>query len=293
MFKIVSLFLLLFFKLNAQECASIIQTNDLQTILPVIDEETVVLWDMDDTLTDSTISLGTGAWRQYIRKKIAEYEKVKVARWNGANLHDILVFYVALNVPVKPVQPEALSMIETLQKKNIKTFVLTGRGKLKWYSSQIPNADKLTFRQLKQAGYRFDLTSVSPGMKQSEYFADGVYFVSGKDKGDFLVENVFPLVDFKNIVFIDDKWDQVVSVEKACKAGRKVKGVYYTRAQEEHKDFDPVIATIQLERLLDDNKVISDQEAAEIKCRLGDVKADDYFFKFLDRLNVTKIHLEL
>lgn len=290
MIKLITILALLFSTLANAQCGNIIRTNEIADILPLVDDETIVLFDMDDTLTDSTISLGTGAWRQYIRKKIAEYEKQKEYSWKGKNLHDVLAFYVALHVPVKPVQEETLTIIEKLQKKKIPTFVLTGRGKVKWYSTDIPGTDRLTLHQLRSAGYRFQ---TSDNFDKVSDFAEGVFFTSGKDKGDFLDEDVFPVMNshFSKIVFVDDKLDQVESVLTRIGNIKAVTGVYYSRAQSEHKDFDPVVATIQLQQLLDHNKVLTDKEALEIKSKMGQVDPDAYFFKFLDHLDISKIKL--
>lgn len=291
MFKAIFACLLMF---GSAYSNNIIETENMKDLPSLVDAQTVVFLNLDDTLNDSTITLGSGAWRQYIRKKIPEYEKQKGSRWSDLNLHDALTFYVSSNIPFKAVQPETPGIIKELQDKNIPVFVLTGRGKDLWYSTDIKGVDTLAFRQLERSGYDFNKGIPSSFDKiDPQYYAKGVFFSAGEDKGEFLEKEVFRPANFypKKVVFVDDKHEGLESVQKLMKklGVRDFQGVHYTRAKKEHKDFDPIVATIQLQELLNNGKVLSDKEALEIKAKMQVTDPDEFFFKFLDTVDVDQL----
>ena len=274
--------------------AEIIEIQKIDEILPQIEStNTLILFDMDDTLTDSTISLGSGAWRKYIRQKIADYETEHGNPWGGIDLHDQLTLYVARKVAVQPVETQLPQVIADLQNKGIPVFVFTARGKNKWYSTDVEGINSLTEQQLTTAGFNFGLTVVPPELQamNTSYFGNGVIYTSPVKKGAFFQEllaqtNYCP----SKLVFVDDKIDQVVSMDEAAKAlGIPFVGFWYTRAETEHKNFDPIVATIQLKQLLEQGKVMGEAEALVIKEQIQVMDADLFFNEFLDHLDLSNL----
>lgn len=290
-----TLFLVLFifiFSTSAQ--SEIIQIQKIEDISSTIDSpHTLVLFDMDDTLTDSTISLGSGAWRKYIRKKIEDYEKQYGSKCSDEDLHDLLTFYVANRVPVKPVEELLPQVVADLQTKGIPVFVFTARGKSKWYSTDLEGIQNLTTRQLETAGYHFELSKLPPKLQaiDPKTYENGVIYSSPLKKGLFL-KNLLKKTDYQpsKIIFIDDKLDQVQSMEEAA-LGLKIPfvGFWYTRADKEHQNFDSMIATIQLIELMNHERILDDAEALSIKKQIGNIDADMFFYYFLDQLCTHKI----
>lgn len=254
--------------------AEIVEIQNFQDILPYVkSSETLILVDMDDTLTDSTISLGCGAWRKLMREKSEQLQqKEPTSTWN---LHDHITFDVASGsptfdvasgIPVKPVEPIIPEIVLNWQSNGNPVFVLTARGKNKWYSTDIKGVDELTHKQLLQADFDFSKSSVPKEIKFSKYFDRGVIFSSPLKKGIFL-KNMLKASAYRPpaIVFIDDKLDQVQSVEKAAQElGIPFVGIWYTRAEKEHEGFDPQVATCQMMYWLDCEQPLSDSEAKRI-----------------------------
>ena len=96
------LFLLILFLNITLLQATIIESNHMDDIRQYLDQKTLVLFDMDDTLTDSPYFLGSGLWRQYVRQKIPEHEQAFGPIIPGKNLHDLFSFYIAKKWPVQP-----------------------------------------------------------------------------------------------------------------------------------------------------------------------------------------------
>ena len=110
--------------------ADIIETTNIEDVYSHVEEGTLVLLGMTDTISDSVLSLGSKPWRHYIRRNVRKTQDLEQA----GNLHDQWTFYVATSIPVKPVQKEIVEWIDILQQQEIPIFCLTGRGRNVWYS---------------------------------------------------------------------------------------------------------------------------------------------------------------
>lgn len=226
--------------------AEIIEIDQMADILPAIEPDSLVLFDMDDTLTDSTISLGSGAWRKWLRQTDPDH-------------HDELTYFVAQKVPVKPVEEGIPAIVEDLQEREVHVYVLTARGLSTWYSSAIPDIDQLTNRQLLSAGLDFRKSRLPRRFREDVF--DGVLYASPMKKGAFL-QDFFTKIEYrpKRVIFIDDKLDQVQSVERAMEEmGVPFVGFWYTRVNTEN--FDPRIADIQYRELVENDLILTDSEA--------------------------------
>lgn len=272
--------------------AEIIQTINVADALPYIKEDTLVLFDMDDTLTDSSITLGSGNWRRYIREKIPVFEK-KHGKKSEFNLHDLLTFYVAKKVPAKAVEADTPRIIAELQAKGQPVYVFTARSRAEWYSTHLEKTDQFTIHQLNGIGADFSLSAIPDELQSfdSTYFWNGIFFSTHIKKGPFL-KNLLQKTGFRpsSIVFFDDYEDQVQSVQKELKdSGIPYLGVWYRRADADHHDFDPIETTIQLKELLSTGRILSDIEAKEIKASMDVTDGDAFFFEFLEALDVSAL----
>lgn len=256
-----------FLTLNAE----IVEIQEISKILPAIENpNTLVLIDMDDTLTDSTLMLGTGLWRKSLRENgsrhVETLKKLNLLE-RKEELHDRMTHFVATRIPVKPVEEAFPTVVAEMQAQSVPVYVFTARGKKKWYSTEISNIDSLTDAQLEQAGYAFQNTV--PPAEWSEldpaFYGNGVLYTSPIKKGIFL-KNLIEKTGYRpaKIVFIDDKKDQVESVEKAAaELGIPYVGFWYTRADREHTDFDEEITMVQWTALESSGMIMSDQQAAQ------------------------------
>lgn len=242
--------------------ALILETDQMSDILTEIEdeEETWVLFDLDQTLIESSFSIGSGAWWKHLRSQ----------PYVSQNLHAHLTHWVAGQVPVRPMEESLPELIQQLQKQGLLVLGLTARGKNEWFRFTIDDVQHLTHRQLSSIGYSlhqtvvpWDFENIDP--ESSLVPAYGVLFTSHVPKGIFL-KDFLEAIQYtpKKIVFVDDKMDQVRSVEEALEAlNIPFVGVRYSRCDQDFKEFQPHIATLQLKALIEEGYLISDEEALQ------------------------------
>jgi hypothetical protein len=263
--------------------ADIIETNNIQDIYLYVEEGTVVLLGMTDTICDSTLSLGSKPWRQYIRRNLRKFQDLN----QGGNLHDQWTYYVATSVPVKPVQKEIVEWVDKLQQQENPVFCLTGRGRNVWYTSIVDKVDNFTDFQLRSMGIDLKKSKLPEELQKADphLFHNGVFYTGPDDKGSFL-DKILQETSYhpKKIIIVDDKWEQLKSVEeKLIEAGIPHVCVLYQRAEKEHKDFNPLVSLLQLESLFENGFVLSEEEAVEKASKLESTSADELFQKLVEK----------
>lgn len=260
--------------------ATIIKTTQIKDVTQEVSNDTLVLFNIAEVLMDTETSLGTQAWRKYVRSRV------------DAKLHDALTLYVFRNVPPRTPEPMTAQVIKQLQKQNIPVFAFTSRGRHEWYSSQVEAVDLLTEKLLRQIEIDFSKTSLPTSLTAldsefSEFFHEGIiYATNAFEKGDILLK----LLDKTQyhppkIVFIDDKADSLKTVESAMEEiGIPFTGYAYSRTAKEHANFDPMIAHIQLDLLLSSGKILSDEEAEQIKIdQFSETDPETYFYQIIEK----------
>jgi hypothetical protein len=243
--------------------ADVIEANSIEDFYPHVEEGTVVLLGMTDTIADSSLSLGSKPWRQYIRRQLRSIQDLNEA----GNLHDQWTYFVAQQVPIKLVQKEFVEWIDKLQQQETPVYCLTGRGRDVWYSSIVTGVDELTEQQLKFIGVDFEKSKVPEELKKADpkFFHHGIFYSDPYDKGEF-IDKILQETGYrpKKIVIVDDKWAQLKSVEeKLVEAGIPHVCILYQRAEKERKGFKPLIATLQLQSLFENGYALSEEEAVK------------------------------
>lgn len=241
--------------------AEIIKTDKIEETIEGASDQTLVLFNIAEVLMDTEMSLGTQAWRKYVRSRLTP------------QLHDELTLFVFKHVPPKTPEPETASLIASLQEKGVPVLAFTSRGRHEWYSSQIQDIDSLTENALRQIGIDFANTHLPSNLAQLDsifgdyYHAGIIYATNSYEKGEMLTKLVELTHYLPNkIIFVDDKADSLKTVEKAANEMKiPFTGYAYSRTSKQHANFDPMIAHIQLDWLVSYGKLLSDQEAAKIK----------------------------
>jgi hypothetical protein len=262
--------------------ADIIETTNIEDVYSHVEEGTLVLLGMADTLSDSVLSLGSKPWRHYIRRNLRKTQDLEQA----GNLHDQWTFYVATSIPVKPVQKEIVEWIDTLQQKEIPVFCLTGRGRKVWYSTIVDKVDNFTDFQLRSMGIDLKKSKVPEELKNADpqLFHNGVFYTDPYTKGGF-VEKILDETGYqpKKIVVVDDQFHQLLSLdEKLNEAGIDHICVLYQKAEKERKNFNPLVALLQLESLFEKGFPLYEDEAIE-KAKVADTTADELFKKLVEK----------
>lgn len=238
--------------------AEIFETKHFSEITQHIGSDTLVIFDIDDTLLIPAQTLGCDAWfvtrLNYNKQFIQDFNVAKdktLAEWQAIrHITDVII-----------VEEGSDAIIKELQANNIPIIGLT---------TQELVLCKRTEVQLKSLN--IDLSMTAPS-KQDHYFVNknsgvlyrqGIIFTSGSSKGEALVKyfeatNYYP----KNIVFVDDKKSHLNDVEKNI-AGKNIHftGLRYGYGDERVANYNQQIADIQW-AYSTFNHILSDEEAAE------------------------------
>lgn len=257
---LLSYYTLLFCSNSSHLIAITLETNKILDIHTLInaqnDKETIfVLFDIDDTLLDSPISLNSGPWISYYWKHAPKLLPEKM------DVIEELMWYITKTLPTIPVDSLTASIISECQTNPaVVPLAFTARP---IYKKKIDGI-KVTSNQLLQVNIDFTKSAYSKHISDHPSFHSGIIYTSSKMKGDFLHQFITATKYHPGrIVFIDDKLDQIQSVEKAMKdAGIKIDCIWYRRALENRPTFNLQLANVQLEYFLKEKLVLSDHEAA-------------------------------
>lgn len=280
MFKNFFLFFLLISSLRAE----ILEIDNIDDIRPyATDPSGLVLLDIDDTLIAPPFALGRSGWRVWVKDILADIEA-------PFNVYESLTLYIAVRAPYVPVEEAAVKFVSDLQARNVPVFAFTARGRTYWYNTFLLGIDRFSEQQLHQAGYNFAHSRIPKGLSfPEEFFYNGIIFTEYKvKKGDFFIKL------FKNqpyrpsfIVFVDDKLDQVKSVEKAAKElNIPFYGFWYKACDNEAKRLKPMIANIELQELLFNQQLLTDEEAREKLLELEECDPADYLETLLYAIDI-------
>lgn len=210
--------------------------------------EAIIFFDLDDTLIESSLEIGSKNWKNFIKSATTQQE------------HDDISWFIAQHIPVKTTEDEVGDLIQNLQTSN-KVFGLTARERNIWYYTPKDGVDELTIQQLESAGIHFDKTT---SFEMPEFY-EGVYFSDLDPKGEYVLKLFTSRESLPSkVVFVDDKLSQVESVAEALDALGIDNECYYYK-QTYSTSFDPLVALVQLHYLMQsEGKVLLTEQEAQL-----------------------------
>jgi hypothetical protein len=172
-----------------------------------------------------------------------------------------------------PVDPKMISLIQSLQKSNIKVLALTNCATGKF--GLIPNTENWRIAELHKHGYYFDKSwkdvgsidlksLIKDAIDFNPVYKHGILFVDQTGKKGPVLNAFLKYVEIKpkKIIFVDDKSKNLLSVEKFAKQHNiEFVGIKYTKALEDKDVVNTDIASLQFEILEKQKKWISDFQA--------------------------------
>lgn len=234
---------------SLQVHAEIREITKMKDIVAEVTPQTLVVFDLDNTLHEPAQSLGSDQWygsmvKENIKKGMSESAAIDAAikLWNQ----------VQLVTKVKTLEADTPKIIADLQKKGIRIFGLTARP------AELVEASLNQLKTLK-----IDLSPTSKLKDGLQIPAEdlvsvksGVVFVGPKNNKGKVLKKLLEIEGSKveKIVFVDDKEKHVKNVD-ASLADLKIPyvGFRYGAADPQVKNFDPETTRPQLANFLKTN----------------------------------------
>ncbi len=276
MSKKILVVLILFFMNNNTCIAEVITTSSfekLKGIFLTADEDTLIILDIDETLIVATDAALHPKKRNFIKKQIAA----------SAGGHDqpshLLWSIIQKEHHPKLIDKEMPLIIKKLQRNGALVLACTSFPIGSW--GIISNIEQWRSNQLMKLGIELSILK-TVNMKQFQSIGDigfykGIIFAGEYDKGT-VIETFLQAtkLSIKRIIFVDDRMNQVKSVESfANKAGLKYFGIEYTAvAQRPTAKFNLTRARKQFAMLINNHRWLSDHEA-DLRIDLATIKRAD------------------
>jgi hypothetical protein len=224
----------------------ITESNTIADVLKFVDEpNTIVIFDIDNTLIHPNQELGSDQWFSYMMKEkfsqgLSAEQALAVVLPLFYQVHDYIKMYLA--------EPSTAQVVNNLFGRSIDTIALTSRS--------FPLIEK-TEEQLKLNGISFKKSAkfnkeLSCTLTRPAKLRHGIIYCNNNDKGKTLLD-VLQLCHCQpqKIVFVDDKINHLFEVERECLANHiKFVGIRYGALDNFVAQFDPIRAHEQLTALL-------------------------------------------
>lgn len=226
--------------------SQIIESDTIAEVLNHIeDQDTLVVFDIDNTLAAPQQELGSDEWFNFmIQEKMAEGFDFTQA----ANIILPTYFHIQFHISLLPIEEQSSEILYDLIQRGIPTMALTAR------SIYVANR---THEQLNQINIAFSMPhaqsqELALSMPKPCIYKHGILFSDQNDKGETLLcfldnINYHP----KKIIFVDDKFKNLRAVEDDL-FRRQISflGIRFTRCDEKIKNFDGAKAAQQLHQFL-------------------------------------------
>ena len=212
-----------------------------------INGNTLVIFDVDNTIFEPVGNFGSDQWFFYLNKVYQmdgfspeEAEEKALELWNRTQY----------TIKVKPVERNIPNLIKQQQSKGVKVIAMTART---------GEVAAITMKQLQSINVNFSQSSLlddgiieikksdNVNLRNDVLFENGILFVGEKNsKGEVLLLLLESLkYSPENVVFIDDRLKHLIGVEKALGTlNIPYKGYRYGGADENVRAFDKFTSEI-------------------------------------------------
>ncbi|MBA3957185.1 MAG: DUF2608 domain-containing protein [Parachlamydiaceae bacterium] len=246
----------------------IIETNSVEQVRQYVLPTALVLFNVNGTLYAPVATLSDKRWRDYFADRV----KALISDASGTRLVNRVTSTIVSQVPKEPVEEGASNFIAELQAKRIPVFAVTEKEMSTPFAK---NFAGVTSKHLKDLGIDFEKTfiyfKVPVQGKFSQYgFVYGILFANGHPIGQAVSTFVKDNAKFSRVVMIDDSRKSLEAVNAAL-AGSNIEfiGLRYGHNDQMRDQFDPVLGIIELFALLEENRLMTDDEAQQMKDNQG------------------------
>jgi hypothetical protein len=247
--------------------AEIREAKSMGEIVPLIHQNTVLVFDLDNTVIEAAQTLGSDQFFEYLVKKARSTGLQGEAAIAWALEHASKVQPLS---PVRAVEPETPAMISSLQALGIPTVALTARP-IEWANDTVLQLDSLGISFTRSPLYRGDLPFGPGGLGRNR---KGVLFMpKGGDKGRYLRAFLEASgIQAEQLIFIDDKLRNVQSVDAAFGLQSALPHIEfrYGAADAKVHQFNPDLAEFEWNYFMDHSVFITDEEARAMMGTCGE-----------------------
>jgi hypothetical protein len=204
------------------------EIQQIREILNHISFDTVVCWDLDNTLLQAKHELGSDQWFNALIRHILPKIPVSPLAIEWA----ISVYtHVQHLTQVQPVESVVIKLIRLMHQIGIPQYIVTARG---------AELGVTTLRQLQQVGIEFN--------------PDHIIFCSGKNKAECLEVCLNSLPEYpRHVVMVDDKASHVHDIKLLAQNKRiRFSGFSYRHLDDKVSQFDMGQANYQLGLIYDE-----------------------------------------
>lgn len=236
--------------------AKIIEIEKMDDILDEVTPQSIVIFDLDNTIMEASQTLGSDQWFEYRLTQLKkqglpadEALKRAVQDWEKVNYNG----HVNLVEEITP------RIIARIQNTGIPTMGLTARPTTFLEKS----LDQLQSLEVPLHKHTVSKKSMKLELDDVAFFKKGVLAVGNNNKGKVLVEFLKRLsLHPKRIIFVDDKVKNVTNVDDALATTTIQSFAYrYGAADWKVKAFNPKIADFEFNYFQKYGIVLSDEQA--------------------------------
>lgn len=270
---------LLLFNLNAK-IISTDKISDLEEEFSKADINTIIIFDIDQTLTEPVDRARQGDVKEIVKKQIQQPLEVMYQKLSPDQKYQI--YCERLKMKQQLVHQKLPNLIDILQSRGIKTLAITLNHSDKTLMDE--NTEDIIEQRLKSLGINFqkswkDVDPLEFSLKNNFFekyerertpeFKNGIIYTCHLPKGMFISEFLRKIPQkFSKIIFVDNQKKHIVDVENAIQ-NLKVEyiGIHFTYNISKTRPYplDFQKAKIQFENLVKKQHWISDEEFEKIK----------------------------
>jgi len=224
---------------------------------PFLTQDTLVIFDLDNTVFEPVQTLGSDQFFSHLVKK---------AEAQGVQNQVAVNMALAQSTPIQPVTKvravEAFTplLVANLQRQKISVLALTARP---------PQWSQGTLQQVASLGINFSRTApqMNSALFHNGFYTHGVLFLpAGAEKGKVLIQFLKQAhLNPSRVLFIDDKVHNVQSVDMALTQVKiKSLSLRYGAADAKVKSFNPALADFEHQYFLRYRLFLSDEAALQM-----------------------------
>lgn len=225
---------------------------DISKVTP----NTLVVFDIDNTLLRQDRMIGTHQWGDYIKKRAVAngMTSEQASQLQHKSFSELQTY-----LPTVPVEDGVRSILKELQQKSIAHFAFTARA---------PEIKQVTLKQLGVLEHDFAINFPQVGQPSllEEHLYQGVIFSGSIPKGELLKKIVTNMkTPPQEIIFIDDRSYNLESVEGALVGSDiKLSSYRYGGADSVVASFDPALADLEYSFFKEYGLLLGDALAGEL-----------------------------